>query len=100
MEKLNINFELNEYPKLITPLAYYRTNFTRLLNTDYTGYRKLYAEGSKREAGVGAAVTWNGRKRSATLPKEASIFFSRDARNQHGSEHYCGRNNGDKFVIM
>ena len=35
---------------------------------------KLYTDGSNREAGVGTAVTWNGRKRSATLPREALIF--------------------------
>ena len=100
VEKLNINFELNEYPKLITTVAYYRTNFTRRLNTDYAGYMKLYTDGSKREAGVGAAVTWNGRKRSATLPREASIFSAEMHTISMAVNIIAEETTETKFVIM
>ena len=100
VEKLNIKFELNEYPKLITPFAYYKTNIARLLNTDYAGLMKPYTDGSKREAGVGAIVTWNWWKRSAFATQRGINFFKRDARYQHGSEHYFGRNNRAKVCYV
>ena len=52
----NLNFELAEYLKIITPDQCYAQNFTRLCNNQYHGYTKLYTDGSKRKVGVGAAV--------------------------------------------
>ena len=69
-----VNFELTEYPKLVMPPAFYRSNVRRLLNTEYLGYTQLYTDGSKRDTGVGAAVVWGERMRRATLPCEASIY--------------------------
>ena len=72
MKKSKINFELNEYLKLIILSAFYRTNMMRLLSTVYTGYIKLYDDGLKR--GVGAAETGNEGKRTPTLQRESSMF--------------------------
>ena len=74
ISKPDINMELNEYPKLVTPPSFYRSAIARLLSTEYARYMKLYTDGSKRETGVGAAVSWNGRTRRATLPREATIY--------------------------
>ena len=72
ISKQDINMELNEYPKLVTPLSFYRSAIARVFSTEYARYMKLYTKGSKKE--TGAAVSWNGRTRRATLPRESTIY--------------------------
>jgi ribonuclease HI len=44
------------------------------LDEQYGGYTKLYTDGSKSAAGVGAAVIMGRIKRSASMPKTTSIY--------------------------
>ena len=74
LESLNINMNIASFPKLVTPQEKYRQEYKRACEENYKNWVKLYTDGSKREEGVGAAAVWNGGKKSATLPKEASIF--------------------------
>lgn len=69
----NINLGLCMYPKSSTPPAIYNIEFKVLLGK-YSGFEKLYTDGSKTEVGVGAAVVCGERTEKATLPNHASIF--------------------------
>ena len=95
----NINFELAEYRKIITPNQYYVQNFRRLCNNQYHGYTKLYTDGSKRKVGVGAAVVWSWNVRKASLPAEASIF-SGELHAIEMAENIIETTSGTKFVIF
>ena len=47
----------------------------RVILESYAGYIKLFADGSKSEAGVGSAAVCKGTVRTiASLPQQASIF--------------------------
>jgi ribonuclease HI len=70
----NINFELGETPKSTTPHAAYIQQYRRLCRETYLNYEKMYTDGSKCDAGVGAAVVYGETTVPATLPTEASIF--------------------------
>ena len=71
-----INLELAEYPRNTTLVTQCKQEFLRLWAMTYGYFQELYTDGSKREAGVGAAVVGLGRVRKATLLREASILSS------------------------
>jgi ribonuclease HI len=70
----DFNKSLLEYPKSFTRPDIYRRHFDRLTSTEYSGYFRLYTDGSKTDEGVGAAVVGEDISRRAALPSEASIF--------------------------
>ena len=51
-----INLELTEYPKSTTPIIMYLTEFRRIRAEKYSNYAEIFTDGSKTEAGVGAAA--------------------------------------------
>jgi ribonuclease HI len=69
-----VNLDLQMYPKETTPTNIYRQEFSRLLVERYSDYLHVYTDGSKTVDGVGAAAVCEATSRSATLPKEASVF--------------------------
>ena len=59
----------------------------------------MFTDGSKRSAGVGAAVMWNSGEMSASLPREASVFSS-EVHAISMAVRKAGELDGNKFVIM
>ena len=94
----DVNLELNEHVKLVTPQERCRQNYN-LCQTRYSEYIKLYTDGSKRCDGVAAAVVWSPGECMAPLSREASVFsaevhaISMAARKVEEME-------GTKFVVM
>ena len=69
-----INNEICEFPKHSTSGQTYLREFDRVVLESYVGYTRLFTDGSKSEAGVGSAAVCEGTVRTASLPKQASIF--------------------------
>ena len=57
---LDVNFELNQFPKLTTPSICYVQLYSRLIDNEYRGFSQFFTDGSKKERGVCAAVVWGG----------------------------------------
>ena len=70
----SINFELNSYPKSVTPSAQYLQLYQQLCNTKFAEFHHVYTDGSKQALGVGAAAVSGTLIRMASLPKVASIY--------------------------
>lgn len=99
LELPDINFDLNQFSKLITPVAQYQQNYSRLCRTSYSNFSKIFTDGSKRAVGVGAAVVCNNTTRSASLPIEASIF-SAEMHAVSMAVRLVNELRGERFVIF
>jgi ribonuclease HI len=95
----DINIELTIYPKDITPVAQYRTEYNRIKHEKYNNYCKIFTDGSKTRAGVGAAAVCDGIVRTATLPPEASVF-SAEMHAIQMAINIIKNNTKDRFVIF
>lgn len=60
--------------KADTAPIYYRQLYRDLVHTKYRAYSKLFTDGSKNQAGTGAACIFNNITRTASLPPEANIL--------------------------
>jgi len=74
LPELEINLNLNDHPKLITPDVAFRSLFRDECRHRYAGYTIVFTDGSKDDHGVGAAAVSDGRQLSMSMPIEASIF--------------------------
>ena len=69
-----VNTELSRYPKKETPDSMYKALFRQVLETEYEGYKIIYTDGFKNEAGAGAAAVCGDNIQTTTLPNHASIY--------------------------
>ena len=77
MSKINVDLDLTSLQKQTTPETAYREAFTKLLNTKYDDFIKIYTDGSKSDSAVGSAsvpMVSNIDEESKRLPADASIF--------------------------
>ena len=66
---------------------------------NYKGYKHIYTDGSKSEIGVGAAAITEGPAKSASLPKNASIFTA-EAYAIHMTVNLIRTSKGKKFSVF
>ena len=69
-----INIEISEFHKKNTTSATYLLEFDRITQEKYTNFIKLFTDGFKSVDGVGSAAVCGETVRTASLPKNASIF--------------------------
>ena len=77
--KPNINVELNEFSKGLTPkkcINVYPVEYRRVMDEQYRDHVVIYTDGSKSEVGVGIAVVCGQTVKMTSLPVETSIFSS------------------------
>ena len=91
------NTELTELPKFGTPQVF-RATFLDLRRI-YQNCCEVYADSSKSEDGVGAAAISEGIRKSASLPREATIF-SADVHAIELAMRIVKETQSDKFVIF
>ena len=70
---LPVKFSLTEYSKRATTPHVYGREFDKLLN-EYGGWAKVFTDGSKTQDGVGAAAITGDQVKSASFPRQSSIF--------------------------
>ena len=70
----DINIELAGFLKEVTPAERYRHGYQELSREQYRNCTKIFTDVSRRREGVGAAAVWSGGGKSASLPREATIF--------------------------
>ena len=73
--------------------------YNELCKEQYRNCRKIFTDGSKRREGVGAAAVWDGGGRSASLPREASIFTA-EAHAISMALREVESQEGTQFVVM
>ena len=69
-----INLELSELPKSSTPPDSYVQAFHFLREDKFSDSIHIYTDGSKRSDGVGAAAICGSKRKTASLPLQASIL--------------------------
>ena len=76
MQEPNVNLELSEFSKGHTPKNVYAIEYRRVMDEQYGDHVAIYTDGSKSEAGVGAAAVCGQTVKMTSLPMETSIFSS------------------------
>ena len=98
MRPRNVNTKLTEFPKLGTPPQVFRTTFLEVIKR-YQHYCEVYTDSSKSKDGVGAAAISEGVQKSASLPKEGTIF-SAEVHAIELAMRIDKETQNDKFVIF
>jgi len=74
MESPVVDIEMCSFDKALTPASVLRGIYTDIVNVKYPNYHTIFTDGSKSVRGVGAAAVSCHGKKTASLPKLASIF--------------------------
>lgn len=99
IDPCTVDLELAENPKNQTTVNVYRQMFNDLIYRKYENHKQIFTDGSKSDAGVGAAAVWEGGMSTATLPEDASIYTAELHAIYLASRH-IEETQDNNFVIM
>ena len=71
-----VDLNLTEHPKNVTPTSVYMAEFRRLRTEKHRDYEEIFTDASRTETGVGSVMIAKGCKQVTTALKKIATIFS------------------------